>query len=109
MLDHTINKQCCFSNIHKTMNNSVSDCFSLTNFKSQCWLVNKKLFLPFIFALNMLRWSFFGSRLYGKIAKLLHIYKKINYKYLINLLLLLNSETNADQSDRLLSMSEFWP
>lgn len=58
MIDHTIKKRCCFSNHHKTINNSVSDCFSLTNFKNQCWLVIKKLFLPFIFALNMLRWSF---------------------------------------------------
>ena len=45
MIDHTIKKRCCFSNNHKTINNSVSDCFSLTNFKNQCWLVIKKLFL----------------------------------------------------------------
>ena len=73
MLDHTINKQCCFSNSHKTMHNSVSDCFSLMNFKNQCWLVIKKLFVSSTLHLTCSDDLFSGSIFYGKTVKLFHI------------------------------------
>ena len=107
MIDHTIKKRCCFSNNHKTINNSVSDCFSLTNFKNQCWLVIKKLFLLSSLHLTCSDGLFWKQIIWKNCQTV--TYKIINYKYSINLILLLHSKTNADQSDKLLSMSELWP
>ena len=107
MIDHTIKKRCCFSNNHKTINNSVSDCFSLTNFKNQCWLVIKKLFLLSSLHLTCSDGLFWKQIIWKNCPTV--TYKIINYKYSINLILLLHSKNNADQSDKLLSMSELWP